>query len=119
MDKWAALNQKERELMEKEEIVFNEKQQLQRVKEVYEEHFAEAYHFIDDLRYLFHGNDRHEVYETAMDTFSKKAQVIMENLEDRERELRNQKKQIEQDILDTVDAKRKVMFHEKEENNEY
>ncbi|MBC1561439.1 DUF3958 family protein [Listeria booriae] len=112
METWDDLHLKERRLLEKEEILELDMMQIKRVKESYEEHFCKAAYFMDSIGYAFHKNNNHFYFESARDEFSRQSKKIMEHLEETERELEQNKRNVQRQIDDVSFEKRKCTLAE-------
>lgn len=89
------------------------------MKEAYEEHFQEAYRFIEEAQHLFHKNENHSFYEAAMAEFSKESYKIRESLDERQQEVEKEKRGIQRKLEDIYDEKRRLSMEEQEKSDEY
>ncbi|PEI82060.1 hypothetical protein CN679_28270 [Bacillus pseudomycoides] len=111
---WEKLHQEEQKLMEQEETITNETRKIQQIKGLYNDHFRKSQRMIEELRHLFHKNDARTFYETKMSELSRESRKTMIYIDENEKELKTQYRNIQNKLDDVVSEKRKASLAEKE-----
>ena len=114
MDKWDELHKKECLLLEQEDVLIQEKNQVQRVTEAYEEHLNEGHHFMSNLHENFYENDDRLKFEAIRDEFTHESNKVLADLEDGADELSTERRKLQMDLEKVVYDKRRVSLEGKE-----
>lgn len=114
MDKWDELHKKERLLQEQEDELIQEKNQLQRVNEAYDEHFNEGHYFMSDLQETFYKNDSIPQFEAIRDEFNHESSKVLADLEEGTEELNMQRRTLQTNLEEVIYDKKIASLEEKE-----
>ena len=114
MDKWDELHKKECLLLEQEDVLIQEKNQVQRVTEAYEEHFNEGHHFMSNLQENFYENEDRLKFEAIRDEFTHESHKVLAELEEGVDELSTERRKLQMDLEEVVYDKRRVSLEVKE-----
>lgn len=119
MDNWDKLVQKERGLLEKEDELMAENRKLERVKAAYDEHLYETNCCMNEIGYMFHGNEERYKYEGLIENVSLESRKAYEQVESSAHDLQQEKRILSQAIEDVGYEKKKALVTEKEATHEY